>query len=148
MLLLVVIFCIILCVVYLNKQLLHYFHSVTNTTVGAVVKLLNMNAKPVFGSVGPFDPTTQQWGRYVKLFRQYLRVNDITDPEKQVGIFMTTMGIANYDLLEDLMSPVDPASKSLEELIEVLQQWSASSAGRRGTLQPSAAQATASEANR
>ena len=48
-------------------------------------------------------------------------MNDVKDPKKQAACLITVIGASTYTLLENLLSPEKPATKKLDELIEVLQ---------------------------
>ena len=47
-------------------------------------------------------------------------VNDVSDKKKQVAFFLTVVGSSTYQVLRDLLAPDTPASRTLEELLEVL----------------------------
>jgi len=74
------------------------------------------------GTLEPFDPAVEEWSRYAKRFKQFLLVNDVTDPKKQTAFLITVIGPSTYRLLESLVSPADPESKKMEELMETLQK--------------------------
>eukprot|EP00731_Ephydatia_muelleri_P015743 Em0009g167a len=73
------------------------------------------------GMIEAFDPATEEWGGYIDRFQQFLVVNDVKDPKKQAACLITVIGASTYKLLENLLSPEKPATKKLDELIEVLQ---------------------------
>eukprot|EP00731_Ephydatia_muelleri_P019227 Em0012g52a len=67
-----------------------------------------MASLPIGRSLEPFDPQTEGFEAYAERLEQYLLVNDISDKKKQV--------------LRDLLAPDTPASRTLEELLEVLKR--------------------------
>ena len=74
------------------------------------------------GMMEAFDhAATEEWGRYIDRFQQFLVVNDVQDPKKQAVCLITVIGASTYKLLENLVPPGKPATKKLGELIEVLQ---------------------------
>ncbi|KAL5515649.1 hypothetical protein EMCRGX_G000845 [Ephydatia muelleri] len=79
-----------------------------------------MASLPIGRSLEPFDPQTEDFEAYVERLEQYLLVNDVSDKKKQVAFFLTVVGSSTYQVLRDLLAPDTPASRTLEELLEVL----------------------------
>ena len=65
------------------------------------------------GMIEAFDPATEEWGKYIDRFQQFLVVNDVKDPKKQAACLITVIGASTYKLLENLLSPEKPAAKKL-----------------------------------
>ena len=80
-----------------------------------------MASLPIGRSLEPFDPQTEDFEAYAERLEQYLLVNDVSDKKKQVAFFpITVVGSSTYQVLRDLLAPDTPASRTLEELLEVL----------------------------
>ena len=79
-----------------------------------------MASLPIGRSLEPFDPQTEDFEAYAERLEQYLLVNDVSDKKKQVAFFLTVVGSSTYQVLRDLLAPDTPASRTLEELLEVL----------------------------
>eukprot|EP00731_Ephydatia_muelleri_P004930 Em0002g1106a len=79
-----------------------------------------MASLPIGRSLEPFDPQTEDFEAYAERLEQYLLVNDVSDKKKQVAFFLTVVGSSTYQALRDLLAPDTPASRTLEELLEVL----------------------------
>ena len=79
-----------------------------------------MASLPIGRSLEPFDPQTEDFEEYAERLEQYFLVNDVSDKKKQVAFFLTVVGSSTYQVLRDLLAPDTPASRTLEELLEVL----------------------------
>ena len=71
------------------------------------------------GSIEPFDPSTGDWSSYAARLDQYIAANDVPEGRK-VATLLTVIGSATYKLLENLLTPDQPATKSYDELIAAL----------------------------
>ena len=79
-----------------------------------------MASLPIGRSLEPFNPQTEDFEAYAERLEQYLLVNDVSDKKKQVEFFLSVVGSSTYQVLRDLLAPDTPASRTLEELLEVL----------------------------
>ena len=70
-------------------------------------------------SIEPFDPSTGDWSSYAARLDQYIAANDVPEGRK-VATLLTVIGSAIYKLLENLLTPDQPATKSYAELIAAL----------------------------
>ena len=50
-----------------------------------VVGKREKNGCRVSRKIEAFDPATEEWGRYIDRFQQFLVVNDVKDPKKQAA---------------------------------------------------------------
>lgn len=66
-----------------------------------------------------FNGTTEQWATYIERFDHFTKANDI-DEEKQVPVFLGTMGIKTYSLLHNLITPAKPGDKTYQEIVTTL----------------------------
>lgn len=73
-----------------------------------------------FRNISEFEASTESWSQYAKRLEQYFVENEITDENRQRTIFLTVIGPSTYVLLRNLLSPVALTSKTLKELIEIL----------------------------
>ena len=64
------------------------------------------------GMMEAFDPATEEWGRYIDQFQQFLVVNDVQDPKKHAACLITVIGASTYKLLENLVSQENPQQRS------------------------------------
>lgn len=71
------------------------------------------------GYLEPFDESASDWLTYEKRLTAYLRVNKIDDADS-VYAFISLVGPKTYSLLVDLLAPVEPDTKKLEDLTKVL----------------------------
>lgn len=72
-----------------------------------------------FGCINEFNPGVEAFSEYVERMEQFFVANAIADDRKR-AVFLTVVGPATFGLLRNLLSPATPTSKSLEELIEIL----------------------------
>ena len=49
------------------------------------------------GMIEAFDPATEEWGKYIDRFQQFLVVNDVKDPKKQAACLITVIGASTYN---------------------------------------------------
>jgi hypothetical protein len=78
----------------------------------------------LIGQIQPFQPETDDFEKWVRVFEQFLIANDIDKSgkaDKCRAIFCATLGLSTYTLLEDLISPKRPEALSLDELTTKLQ---------------------------
>ena len=73
-----------------------------------------------FRQIKEFDSTVESWTLYTEGLEQFFLANRITEVDWQRAIFLTVVGPTTYALLRNLLSPALPISKTLQEVIEVL----------------------------
>ena len=64
-------------------------------------------------------PSTGDWSSYEAHLDQYITTNDVLEGRK-VATLLTVIGSATYKLLENLLTPDQPATKSYAELIAAM----------------------------
>ena len=74
-----------------------------------------------FGQLDKFHPRTDSWQAYVERASLYFQANGIGE-EKQLPIFLSSIGGKTYELLRNLLAPTLPKDKSLAEVIAVLEK--------------------------
>ena len=72
------------------------------------------------GHVDAFQIGADDWEQYTERLEQYFVANGINDAGKKLAVFLTVIGSKAYSLLSDLLAPVKPATKTYDELVEVL----------------------------
>ena len=77
-----------------------------------------MSQSSSYGSVGPFEPSIEDWSAYQERFTLFFAANDITDDSRRKAIFLTTCRAVTYGLFRSLASPDKPADISLKQLWE------------------------------
>ncbi|KAG8191042.1 hypothetical protein JTE90_029485 [Oedothorax gibbosus] len=75
-----------------------------------------------FGTINSYDPGTESWAQYTERLEQFFIANGIDEADRQRAIFLTVVGPSTYGLLKNLLSPVLPTARTLEQLIAVLDQ--------------------------
>ena len=58
-------------------------------------------AASVFGVIGPFDPTQEEWREYAERLVHYFIANDIVSAEKKRAILLTASGTGTLPSSED-----------------------------------------------
>ena len=71
----------------------------------------------LFGSIGEFIESKENWSQYVERFEQFAAANDIEDHKKK-AIFLATIGPAAYRTLRNLCAPKKPPEEEYTRLIE------------------------------
>ena len=74
-----------------------------------------------FGQLEEFNPRTDLWQAYVERANLYFQANGISE-EKQLPVFLSSIGGKTYGLLRNLMAPTLPKDKPLDEVIAVLKK--------------------------
>ena len=74
----------------------------------------------VHGHIEHFDPEQGEWTSYEQRLNMYFIANEITDADRQKATFLTLIGPKAFHLLKTLCSPTQPASKSFDDLKELL----------------------------
>lgn len=89
-----------------------------------VVSLYNENepvhitmATFVIGTIGHFEDGVEMWDDYGWLLQQYYLANEVVN-DKKVLALLSLMGPKTYELLQTLMAPEKPSTKTFEEMIE------------------------------
>ena len=73
----------------------------------------------LFGSIGEFIESKENWSQYVERFEQFAAANDIEDHTcKKKAIFLATIGPAAYRTLGNLCAPKKPPEEEYTRLIE------------------------------
>ena len=72
-----------------------------------------------YGHLEPLQPG-DKIDEYHQRFLLYCTANNIVDADKMKAIFLTTVGGTTYSILSNLVSPVKPQDKTLDELITLL----------------------------
>lgn len=73
-----------------------------------------------FGCISEFNPSLECWSEYAERLDQFFIANAIEDDNRKRAVFLTVVGPTTYGLLRNLLSPAAPTSKTLTELIGVL----------------------------
>ena len=73
------------------------------------------------GSVGEFDAGKETWTSYCERLQLYFLANDVATAEKQRAIFLTVCGATTYQLIRNLVAPEKPTERSLDELIQLVE---------------------------
>ena len=74
----------------------------------------------VFEGISELDIRGGNFEEYRRNLDYYFLQNDV-NPKIKVPIFITVIGREAYDVLRTLIHPINPLTKSYEELVEVLQ---------------------------
>ncbi len=70
----------------------------------------------VFGNMGPFDESSEQWCSYTERLEYFIAANDI-DQEKAVTTFLSVMGPKTFTLLRNLLQPEKPGEKMFDQIV-------------------------------
>ncbi len=74
------------------------------------------------GTVAAFDEKTQSWEEYCEILDNFFEANDIDNAEKQRAILLSVVGSKIYSLIQNLLSPDKPKSKSYAQLVYLLKK--------------------------
>ena len=79
-----------------------------------------MGSKTFVGQFPEFNSQTDSFKSYVERAKLFFEANSIA--EKQLAVFLSSIGGKTYDLLRSLVAPDQPKDKALEDIIAVLQE--------------------------
>ncbi|KAL1435108.1 hypothetical protein MTO96_011272 [Rhipicephalus appendiculatus] len=73
------------------------------------------------GLIEPFDTSTPaKWDSYVARFKFFLDANAVAGEKRRLAVFFSVCSGATFELLESLVAPATPESKTLAEVFELL----------------------------
>ncbi len=75
----------------------------------------------LLGTMGEFDPNTDEWLQYKERLVQFFIANSITVNEKKRAVFLSVVGAETFNVLRRLVSPEKPGDKSLADLLQKLE---------------------------
>ena len=76
----------------------------------------------MFGQVGEFVESQEDWSQYADRLAQFFIANDVTDAGKKRAILLSVVGPRTYKLLSSLLAPAPPGEKDFGELVKVLKE--------------------------
>lgn len=75
----------------------------------------------MLGNIGAFDEDVEEFENYVSRVKLFFTANAIKD-ENRVAVFLTLAGPKIYSLAKSLLSPVDPANETLDNILKKLSE--------------------------
>ena len=79
-----------------------------------------MASSTFLGTLGPFDPDSEDWTCYCERLEQFLGVNGIDDANKKRAVLLSSCGSAVYQVIRNLVAPEKPADKPFSELVKLV----------------------------
>ena len=76
----------------------------------------------MFGCVGEFDSSLDDWTSHSKRLDHYLAANDVQDHNRCQSILLSTCAAATYRLNRNLTTHLSLVEKTYKEIIELVQQ--------------------------
>jgi hypothetical protein len=73
----------------------------------------------VFGALGPYDESIEQFADYADRCDAFMGANDIAD-DRKVNLFLATVGPSTYKLLKNLCDPQNPKDRTYAQLKTLL----------------------------
>eukprot|EP00731_Ephydatia_muelleri_P033808 Em0038g27a len=67
------------------------------------------------GTLGPFDPDSEDWTCYCERLEQFVGVNGIENADKKRAVLLSSCGSAVYQVIRNLVAPEKPADKSFSD---------------------------------
>ena len=74
------------------------------------------------GKLGKYNPDVKEWTQYTERMTYYFTANDITTDAKKKATFLAVVGLKAYALVRTLIAPSKISDKSLQQLMDVLQE--------------------------
>ncbi len=72
------------------------------------------------GTLGQYNPETEEWTQYVERMEFYFIANDIGSEDKKRATFVGCVGPGTYTFLRSLIAPAKTTDKTLAQLTEIL----------------------------
>ena len=74
------------------------------------------------GNLPEFNPEVTEWASWFNRFKSFLVVNGIENAEKKRAALLTLIGQSAFDVVSSLVSPDEPASKTYDELVDLIKK--------------------------
>ena len=74
------------------------------------------------GSIGEFDGDRETWKSYTERLTQYFTANDVESADKQRAILLSVCDPTTYQLIRNILAPVQPTDRSFSELVELVER--------------------------
>ncbi|XP_064402603.1 uncharacterized protein K02A2.6-like [Halichondria panicea] len=74
------------------------------------------------GTIGSFQPSTEDWKAYTERLQLFFVANGIDDADIRRATLLTVCGPSTYGLVRDLLAPAAPTEKTFEELVALVQE--------------------------
>ena len=74
----------------------------------------------LFGHVGEFDDSKEEWIQYVERLDHFYEANGITENDKKRAILLTTIGPVTYKTLRNVVMPRKPGEMSYQDLVAAM----------------------------
>ena len=71
------------------------------------------------GAVATFDPTQDDWCKYVERLEHYFTANDIVSVEKRRSILLYAVWASTYRLIRTLVSPAKVSEVSFADIVDL-----------------------------
>ena len=73
----------------------------------------------LIGSIEPFNENSEDFPTYQSRVELYFKANDIEE-EKKASVFLTLVGAKIFTLTKNLLSPIEPASATYQQITDAL----------------------------
>ena len=81
-----------------------------------------MATRNTIGRMDKFKPKVESFTTYRARLKLFLDANAIEE-ERRVPVMLTVIGPKHYALVHTLLAPVEPTSKSVDELLDTLGKY-------------------------
>ena len=73
-------------------------------------------------TIGVFEPSKESWVSYIERLEQFFIATDVATNEKKRAILLSGCGPHAYRLIQSLVLPAKPGSKSFDELVKLMKE--------------------------
>ena len=73
-------------------------------------------------TIGVFEPSKESWVSYIERLEQFFIATDVATNEKKRAILLSGCGPHAYRLIQSLVLPAKPGSKSFDELVKLMME--------------------------
>ena len=73
-------------------------------------------------NIGVFEPSKESWVSYIERLEQFFIATDVATNEKKRAILLSGCGPHAYRLIQSLVLPAKPGSKSFDELVKLMKE--------------------------
>ena len=70
--------------------------------------------------IGAFDSSTESWVAYTERLEQFFIATDVTNAGKKRALLLSGCGPQTYGILQDIVLPAKPSSKTFDELCKLV----------------------------
>ena len=74
------------------------------------------------GSIGKYDPESEDFNDYIERVTHFMIANNITQPNRKTSMLLTVIGSDCFSTVKSIISPAKPEDHTFQQLVEILRE--------------------------